>query len=279
MGARIAVIDFRYHIVSLIAVFLALALGLFLGSTTLQSTVTHNLRHQADTVTGENRRLEATNKTLSNELGAEQQLTAAAEPYIVGGKLDGETIAIVSAPNVASGDRKGLETTLKAAGATVTADVQLQSAYLDPTQDAELGALASAIKLPAGSLPEGNGATQASSVLAQILLTRPGRKVPSRSHVSSALSALADGKFISQSGAPVTRPAELAVLLLAAPSTSTTSTAEQAQDEILTGLAVDLRAASSSVVVAGPTPAPGAAQGAFSAARGDSTLAKTVSTV
>jgi hypothetical protein len=31
-------IDFRYHIVSIVAVFLALALGLFLGSTTLQST-------------------------------------------------------------------------------------------------------------------------------------------------------------------------------------------------------------------------------------------------
>ena len=46
-------IDFRYHIVSIVAVFLALALGLFLGSTTLQSTVTRNLDRQANRVTGE----------------------------------------------------------------------------------------------------------------------------------------------------------------------------------------------------------------------------------
>jgi len=46
-------IDFRYHIVSIVAVFLALALGLFLGSTTLQSTVTDNLSKQAKHVTGQ----------------------------------------------------------------------------------------------------------------------------------------------------------------------------------------------------------------------------------
>ena len=49
------VIDFRYHVVSIVAVFLALALGLFLGSTTLQSTVTNQLHHQADLVTRENK--------------------------------------------------------------------------------------------------------------------------------------------------------------------------------------------------------------------------------
>jgi hypothetical protein len=33
------VIDFRYHVVSIVAVFLALALGLFIGATSLRGSV------------------------------------------------------------------------------------------------------------------------------------------------------------------------------------------------------------------------------------------------
>ncbi|MBV9097022.1 MAG: copper transporter, partial [Frankiaceae bacterium] len=37
-------IDFRYHVVSILAVFLALALGLFLGGTTLQGYVFQDVK-------------------------------------------------------------------------------------------------------------------------------------------------------------------------------------------------------------------------------------------
>jgi hypothetical protein len=273
------VIDFRYHIVSLIAVFLALALGLFLGSTSLQSTVTRNLRHQADTVTSNNKHLEAKNRLLSGQLGDEHAFTSAAEPYAVQGQLAGETVALVSAPGVSSGDRKNLETTLQLAGATVSSDVQLQSAYFDPTQDAELGALANELTLPGHRLPSGNGSTEVSSELAAALLVRPGHAAVSRSHVEQALSALSDGKFISVSGPVPSHPASLAVMLLAPPATGISNPMNQAQNTILLGLAADLRSASTGTVVAGPTPAMASAMSALAAARGDSALTKTVSTV
>jgi Copper transport outer membrane protein, MctB len=272
-------IDFRYHIVSLIAVFLALALGLFLGSTTLQSTVTRNLHHQADAVTSRNRSLEANNSLLSAQFKAEQGLTTSVEPYAVSGQLTGGTVALVSAPGVDTKERKAVATTLQLAGATVTADVQLQPAYLDPTQDAELGALATELTLPGRALPQGNGSTEVSSELAAVLFARPGHHAVSRSHVAAALNALSDGKFLSISGNLPTHPAGLAVMLLAAPNAGASATTAQTQDTIVLTLAADLRGSSTGLVIAGPTPVAGDSGGAFAAARADSALTKTVSTV
>jgi Copper transport outer membrane protein, MctB len=273
------VIDFRYHIVSIIAVFLALALGLFLGSTTLQSTVTRNLHHQADSVTSLNRSLTAQKAQLSSQLNDEQQFTAAVEPYAVADQLTGDTVALVSAPGVDGKTRSSVASTLQLAGATVTADVALQPAYLDPTQDAELGQLADQLALPSTALPQGNGASQASAVLAQVLLTRPGHRVVSRAHVAQTLAALSDGKFISVSGNPPARQANFAVMLVAAPDPSVTPKVEQAQDAILLGATADLRSQSTAAVIAGPPTPTGVPGGTLVAARADSSLTKSVSTV
>jgi hypothetical protein len=48
------VIDFRYHVVSIVAVFLALALGLFIGSTSLRGTVASDLNRRTAAVKSEN---------------------------------------------------------------------------------------------------------------------------------------------------------------------------------------------------------------------------------
>ena len=44
-------IDFRYHLVSIVAIFLALALGIVLGSTTLSNSVGDTLRKQVSSAT------------------------------------------------------------------------------------------------------------------------------------------------------------------------------------------------------------------------------------
>jgi hypothetical protein len=279
MAAWPAVIDFRYHIVSLIAVFLALALGLFLGSTTLQSTVTNNLKHQANTVTNRNSVLQSANDTLNREYSGEQALTAAVEPYAVSDRLAGESVALVSAPGVDGKTRKSVESTLALAGATVTADVQIQAAFLDPTQDDLLSGLVSELPLTGHTLPQGNGSSGASSDLAAVLVNRPGHREVPRGQVTNLLSALSDGKFVKVSGTPPTHPASLAVMLVAPPDVSASPAAVTAQNTILTTLAADLRASSTGLVMAGPTPLPGPNQATLAAARADSTLTQTVSTV
>ena len=272
-------IDFRYHIVSLIAVFLALALGLFLGSTTLQSTVTHNLHQQARNVINKNKSLEAANTQLSNQLKDEQNYIAGLGPYAVANRLPGESVALVSAPGVSSDDRNAATAILQAAGATVTANVQLQSAYVDPSQDAELGALASQSQLPGHPLPAGNGSTEMSSKLAAVLAARPGRKPVKATLVEQTLSVLSDGKFISVSGNPPTHAASLAVFLVAQPNSSTSAATAQSENTVVLTLAADLRNDTTGEVLAGPVPSPEVSGGAVAAARNDSELSKTVSTV
>jgi hypothetical protein len=274
-----SLIDFRYHVVSLVAVFLALALGLFLGSTTLQSTVTHNLSRQAKDVTNRNRALEATNSQLSAELKGERALTAAVEPYAVDNRLTGGTVALISAPGVDADVRKAVSATIQFAGATITSDVQLQPSYVDPIQDAELGVLASELALPGRTLPAGNGVTQVSAELADVLLVRPAHHAVPRARVEAALSALADGKFINFTASSPQRPATVAVFLLASPSTSVTPALAQTQNTDLLGLAADLRAASSGTVIAGPAPVQGTTGGTINAVLSDSALTNVMSVV
>jgi hypothetical protein len=272
------VIDFRYHIVSLVAVFLALALGLFLGSTSLQSTVTHSLRKQADHVTGLNQKLESTNGQLGDELGAQQAFASGVEPYAVSGKLVDAGIAVVSAPGVDSGARSALIATLTSAGASVTADVQLQSSYLDPDQDDTMGQLA--LQLARNKpLPHASGAIQAATELARALVARPGIKTPSERQIETILSTLSDGNMISVQGTAPVHTADLAVLLVPLGSAPDGSAAALQQNSDLIGLATALRRDSSGVVVASPTLLSGANNGVLPAIRQDSTVSKTVSTV
>jgi hypothetical protein len=273
------VIDFRYHIVSLIAVFLALALGLFLGSTSLQDTVTHNLKHQADTVIGKNNELRKFNKQLSGVNGALSGFTATIQPELIRGRLSGDTVALVSAPGVDSGDRDDLVAALNQAGAVVSADVELQPGFLDATQDAELGQLAK--ELAHGRpLPQSNGATQAAYEVARALTTKPGGHVVSHGRIDAILNTFAAGKMISVSGRAPTHQANLALLLVPAnASTGASPAVLTSQSTILISVAEQLRAAAAGIAMVAPTIDPSLPDGPMAAARADSTLTKAVSTV
>ncbi|HVV76903.1 MAG TPA: copper transporter [Mycobacteriales bacterium] len=272
-------IDFRYHIVSLVAVFLALALGLFLGSTTLQSTVTHNLRQQADSVIARNHTLQSANDQANAELKQAQDFETSVEPYAVAGKLVGADVAVVSAPGVDSGARNALTSTLRSAGAVVTADIRLADGFTDPQQDATWGQLALQL---AGtrSLPHANGASQAGGELARVLLTRPGVRLASPRRTETVLSTLTDGKMISISGQMPVRAADVAVLLVPLGGNPESSSVATTRDNDLIALARSLRHWSSGLVVAGPTvSADPSSGGPLAAMRADSGLMKSVSTV
>jgi len=60
------VISFRYHLVSIIAVFLALALGIVVGTTALNGPITTDLRKQVNT-------LKSDRTTLANQVKSLQQ--------------------------------------------------------------------------------------------------------------------------------------------------------------------------------------------------------------
>jgi len=120
------VIDFRYHVVSIVAVLLALALGLFIGGTSLRGTFANDINNRTTRVFNDNKKLEGQLSAVQGELNDERRFESAAEPLVLRNALIGQTVVVVSAPGVDGGTRNRLIDALTMAGATVSGDVRLQ---------------------------------------------------------------------------------------------------------------------------------------------------------
>jgi hypothetical protein len=272
------VIDFRYHIVSIVAVFLALALGLFLGSTSLQGSVFDTLKSNTNRVAHENTALNSRLDQANGQLHNAQAFDNALEPFAVSGRLSGQLVVVVSAPGVNDTVRKPLLKALDEAGATVSADIRLQSQLVDPKQDTFLSALTDHIKIPGHTTPVGTGAERAAAQLADVLGVRPQTTVATNT-TDTVLSAYNTGGLLTVQGATA-RPGTLAVVITGqAPSPRTNPQLVSTQQTLLLDLALDLDTTAVGAVLAGPTPAPGSGTSVVAAATKDARLQQTVSTV
>jgi hypothetical protein len=89
-------INFRFHLVSLVAVFLALAAGIVIGSTVVDTAVVDGLRDRIDAVESRADRIDGENRDLASrveDLSAEAEATS---PYAVDGRLHGVPVAVVA---------------------------------------------------------------------------------------------------------------------------------------------------------------------------------------
>jgi hypothetical protein len=93
------VYNLRYHIASLVAVFLALSVGLLLGTIVVErgvlsaqrSTLVEGIRQDVDKVNAANQQLKATNGALS-------AYAAATAPEVVRGVFEGRTVLVLADP-------------------------------------------------------------------------------------------------------------------------------------------------------------------------------------
>ncbi len=123
-------IDFRYHLVSIIAVFLALAVGLVVGSTALSAKAEEALKLAQRNALANNKTLQKENSALSNQVSADQAFAQAASQRLIGGLLAQDKVVLVVAPGADSAVTDGVAAALKQAGATVTGQVQLQQSFM-----------------------------------------------------------------------------------------------------------------------------------------------------
>jgi Copper transport outer membrane protein, MctB len=251
------VIDFRYHLVSIIAVFLALAVGLVVGATALSGPVIVALKKAQTTVSRENDTLLKEKKALSNQVSADQAFGGAVAPVLLPDVLAGEKVVLVVAPNASNTVTGGVTTTLHKAGATVTNVITLNPAFLDITAPNEerLQQLAQhlaqqlagtpGVSLPAQLTGQVPGQQAAAHLLAASLLRR-GDTAPSLtdSQADLILSGFSQGGFLSTSNASSLGPASLAVLV-------TGGTPPPGGSAVLVATAVALQNAGSGTVMAG----------------------------
>lgn len=119
-------IDFRYHAMSLAAVFVALALGLLLGvtlgDTNLISDVRNNLEESLKHDLAETRSQSDERKA---ELDRQRDFIAAVYPQVVRGDLAGERVATVGSAEVAQSTLRSVSRAVEPAGADVLFVAQL----------------------------------------------------------------------------------------------------------------------------------------------------------
>jgi hypothetical protein len=137
-------INFRFHVVSLIAIFLALALGVVIGAGVIDRGVVDALDNRLNTVEAKSDRIQSDNDRLSGE---NQQLNGAIgdlEPFAVNTSLQAENVGIVAVRGVNGDQVKATVTASQQAGGTVTGTLWLESKWKLDTSD-EVKALQTAL--------------------------------------------------------------------------------------------------------------------------------------
>jgi hypothetical protein len=170
------VINFRYHVVSLTAVFLALAVGLVLGSTVLNGPTLDALESRVNTLGRDNSQLREQYSLLEEEVEREQDFATEAAPMLLDGQLTGHRVALLVLPG---GEEyaAGVADTLELAGASLTGEVRLTEKYTHPqhrlTELLDLAHRALPPSVDADSLPaNSDGVESSSALLAAVLFDR-----------------------------------------------------------------------------------------------------------
>ncbi len=268
-------ISMRYHIVSLAAIFLALALGIVLGATKISSPILAGLQTDRSSLSSERDQLASANTDLTNRVGSDDKFAASVGSLAVRGTLPGASVVLITTSDADPGDRDALLSLLARAGAKVTAQLQVTAAFTDPTHAADLRSLA-AKQLPTGAkLPVVSqvGAV-AGGLLGSVLLTdKAGKTATKADQATAAMSALASSGFIQASG--TVTPGRLVMILTGA---AVTGGSEADRAAVIADLAVQFKMSAGGVVVAGRS---GAAvpTGSVGVIRGSTASSAAVSTV
>jgi hypothetical protein len=243
------VIDFRYHIVSLISVFLALAVGIALGAGPLKETI-------GDSLTGQVQQLRQDRDALRTDLDAAQQTQSdqrayleAAAPRLLSGALTDRRVAIITIGPVDGDAAKAVATQLDAAGATVSANVAVADAWTDPSLRSFRQALAGNIVTyldPAPAESAGPEVELADALVQGLTGADPAAPNELSESASLILELLSndESKLITVAD-PVTAPAD-AVVVLTSSDLEQTATAPASEDVIAAQVAIASAAQASS---------------------------------
>ena len=207
-------ISLRYHIISIAAVFLALAVGVVLGSSTLSRTLLSGLSNDNDELVRQVHDLETQRNGQNARLADADSFATQVGPMAVRGQLTQRTVVLVTTADADPADRDALKQLLTDAGGRVTGEVQLTDDFGNPEKADQLKDIVTRL-LPAGvQLPTASDpGTLAGGLLGPLLLISKTDNKPqaSAAETAAALAGLTDGGFVKASQG--IQPAQLAVVL------------------------------------------------------------------
>ncbi|KKK06764.1 copper transporter [Micromonospora sp. HK10] len=269
-------INFRYHVVSLTAVFLALAIGLVVGTAALNGPVADSLKENVNLLRKDNSQMRQTVNSLQKELDMEEDFAAEIAQVLLPGKLTGRRVLVLSLPS-GRDHTDGVVKMLELAGANVTDRIDVQDKFINPDSNNNLLELAVTAarpnSVPTAGLPSNShGVETSSALLANVLLDRPAGSPPvSDADRRAAVQAYATAGYLAPAD-KISGPAEAVVLVTGQPYVDKDSAKK---DESVVKIAEQFDR-TGAIVVGGMGSAGG---NVVAVVRGDPVLAQTISTV
>ena len=196
-------ISMRYHIISLAAAFLALALGIILGATKINSPLLEGLQSDTSSLSQQRDELQAENATLSaNVDSAEKMAESLGDVAVRGIFKPNPSVVLITTADANPADRDAVLALLSKASAPVAAQIQLTTDFTDPARSQELRTVLTS-NIPAGkTLPEVDDAGTLAGALLSLLVVADssGSSKATPDEASKAFTALSTGGFIRVTG-------------------------------------------------------------------------------
>lgn len=122
-------VDFRYHLVSLIAVFMALGIGVILGAGPLQNSIGSVLTDQVDSLRDSRNEAWVQAEESQRESDAYREGMEILSEDVIAGTLEGQNVTIVALPGAGDDAIATHRENLEAAGASVTGTLRVTEEF------------------------------------------------------------------------------------------------------------------------------------------------------
>ena len=144
-------VTLRHHVISLAAVFVALAIGVVLGSGVLSSTMVSGLRGDNGVLQKQAGALTDEKGSLSEKLSAASEFDTQMAGRIVRDALAGKSVVVFRTPDAENDDVDAVARLVGQAGGTVTGTIALTNEFVDANSAAKMSAVVNSPILPAGT--------------------------------------------------------------------------------------------------------------------------------
>ncbi len=195
-------ISLRQHAFSLAAVFLALAMGVVLGSGFLSDTLLSSLRDEKRDLYTQINGLNDQKNVLNEKLSAANNFDTQLVGRMVHDTLGGKTVVVFRTPDAKDDDVAAVSKIIGQAGGSVTGTLLLTQEFVDANSGEKLRTVVNSSILPAGqqlSTKMVDQGSQAGDLLGIVLLINANPAVPPVDDLQrdTALAALRDTGFIT----------------------------------------------------------------------------------
>jgi hypothetical protein len=196
------VISLRSHVISLAAVFLALAIGVALGSGLLSNTLLAGLKDDKTQMQNQINGLTDEKNVLNEKLSAADDFDAQMSPRIIRDAMKGKSVVVFRTPDADDDDVAAMSRLIGEAGGVVSGTIALTQEFVDANSSEKLLSVVNSPIVPAGrqlSTTSVDQGSQAGDLLGIAMMTGKDPAAPAVDDAQrdAVLAALRDTGFVT----------------------------------------------------------------------------------